>query len=173
MSSSTASAALPGVTCPVCYAPAQATAKFCGNCGALSGDARTASPQPVVGTRQMPTVPAFAPVAPRAVPGAIAELREEQAKLLILLVRERLFLYLHWLGFLSTNLFGIWLALKCYNEYLGDEMTRLMMASTPLLYINLLTLLFLLPIKGTRREIARLKERLNYSKFQMEYNHLL
>lgn len=92
---------------------------------------------------------------------------------MILLARERLFLYMHWLIFLAVNLFGLWMALKCYNEYLGDEMTKIMMGSTPLLYINSCALMCIVPILGTRKEIARLKEKLNYVNFQIEYNHLL
>lgn len=155
--------------CVLCSADVEASAKYCGSCGAEQrGQAAGGPAAPPL------SIPTFAPVAPpQALSAAMDELNEEQDKLIILLVRERLFLYMHWLIFLATNLFGVWLALKCYHEYVADEMTRLMMASTPLLYINCTALICLVPIKGTRREIARLKERLNFLRFQMEYNHLL
>ena len=119
------------------------------------------------------TVPNFATVAPRHIRNPNNELRTEAAKLMLLLARERLFLYSHWLIFLAINLFGFWMALKCYNEYFGDDLTKLMMGSTTLLYINCCALLCIVPIRGTKREIARLKEKLNYVRFQIEYSHLL
>lgn len=118
-------------------------------------------------------VPDFVMVAKHRVKGPSEELRAEANKLMVLLARERIFLYMHWLIFLGLNLWGFWLALKCYNEYLGDEMTKLMMGSTPLLYINSCALMCIVPILGTRKEIARLKEKLHYVKFQIEYSHLL
>jgi hypothetical protein len=46
------------------------------------------------------------------------------------------------------------------------------MAFTPLFFINSIALACLSPIKGTKREIARLKEKLTYVKFQVEYQNL-
>jgi len=120
-----------------------------------------------------PTVPNFAPVAPKQIRGGNPALKEERARLMVLLARERLFLYTHWLLFTAINLIGLFIAYRCYIEYLADEMTRLMMATTPLLFINCIALMFIVPINGTRKEIARLKERLKYIRFQIEYNHLI
>ncbi len=100
------------------------------------------------------------------------ELKEELAKLIVLLARERIFLYMHCGIFLTANLFGFYVAMRCYNGYIGDEMTKLIMSLTPLLFINAIALLCLAPIKGTKREIARLKEQLTYVKFQIEYRNV-
>ena len=90
-----------------------------------------------------------------------------------MLARERFFLIMHAALFLATNLIGFFLALKCYLEFIGDPMSKLVMATTPLVFINALSLMFLVPISGTRKQIARLKEELAYIRFQMEYGHLL
>lgn len=100
------------------------------------------------------------------------ELKEELAKLIVLLARERMFLYMHCGIFLCANLFGFYVAMRCYNGFIGDEMSKLMMAMTPLLFINAVALAGLSPIKGTKREIARLKEKLTYVKFQIEYRNV-
>ena len=161
------------VLCAVCESAVESGAKYCGNCGAVANQPDVQTNNRSAVELPKPAVPNFVPVAPRPVPAAVAHLNEEESKLTVLLVRERLFLYMHWLIFLSANIFGLWLTLKCYHEYMADEMTRIMMACTPLMYINLLALVCLVPIKGTRRSIAGLKEKLNYVKFQREYNHLL
>ena len=98
------------------------------------------------------------------------ELQDELGKLIVLLARERVFLYLHCSVFLSLNLFGFWSALKAYHDFVCDDLTKFIMALTPLMFINSLALFFLSPIKGTKREIARLKERVSYVRFQMDYN---
>jgi hypothetical protein len=100
------------------------------------------------------------------------ELKDELAKLIVLLARERIFLYMHCGIFLTANLFGFYVAMRCYNGFIGDEMSKLIMAMTPLLFINAIALACLAPIKGTKREIARLKEQLTYVKFQIEYRNV-
>jgi hypothetical protein len=55
----------------------------------------------------------------------------------------------------------------------GDEVTKFIMALTPLTFINFVALSCLAPIKGTRREIARLLEKKQYVQFQMEYSNLM
>lgn len=101
-----------------------------------------------------------------------AELSGELSKIMILLARERIFLYSQIIIFILINLFGCWVALKCYNDFIGDEMSKMMIASTPFLFINSLALIMIVPIKGTRAEIARLKERLSYVHFNLEFGHL-
>ncbi len=162
------------IICSACGGDCDPGAKFCCDCGSVI-DYHTAAPQaaaPLPGQTHEP-VPTFAPVSPRHVRAPNNEQRAEAARLMILLARERLFLYFHWLGFLVVNIVGFWIACKCYNEYLGDDLTKLMIGMTPLLYINCLALLFIIPICGTKKEIARLKERLNYVRFQIEYSHLI
>lgn len=100
------------------------------------------------------------------------ELSKEASKIMVLLARERIFLYMHWIGFIVVNIFGCWIAWKCYTDFIGDEMSKTMIASTPFLFINSVALLFLVPIKGTRGEIARLKERLSCVRFNIEFGHL-
>ncbi|HEY9788135.1 MAG TPA: hypothetical protein V6D17_22290, partial [Candidatus Obscuribacterales bacterium] len=102
-----------------------------------------------------------------------SELSRELGELLVTLLRERLFLLMHWIIFLATNAFGFLLAAKCYYEYNCDELTRLVMATTPLIFINSVGLVCLSPIKGTKREIARLQERISYVKFRIRFKHLL
>jgi hypothetical protein len=100
------------------------------------------------------------------------ELREEINKLICLLAREKVFLIMHWCIFLTLNFTGLFLAFTAYNGYIGDELTKTVMALTPMMFINTIALACLSPIKGTKREIARLKERLTYVRFQAEYSNL-
>lgn len=46
------------------------------------------------------------------------------------------------------------------------------MALFPLLFVNGVALGSLVPIKGTKKEIARLKERMTYLHYQIEYVNL-
>lgn len=89
------------------------------------------------------------------------------------LVRERIFLVMHCIIFLVCNLIGFYLAMACYYGMHGDEVTKFIMALTPLTFINFVALSCLAPIKGTRREIARLLEKKQYVQFQMEYSNLM
>ncbi len=158
--------------CPSCAQVCELKSKFCSNCGSTV-DRQMLQRQQMASDSPPPTVPFFAPVAPRHVRAPNSEMLAEAGKLMILLARERLFLYFHWIWFLFLNFIGVWLAFKCYNEYVGDEFTRIMMGSTPLLYINTCALLCICTIRGTRKEIKRLKEKLSYLKFQIEYDHLV
>ena len=90
-------------------------------------------------------------------------------QLIVLLARERLFLYMHCFIFLSMNLTGFYFALTAYHGFIGDELTRFVVALIPMTVINLLALACLIPIKGTKREIARLKERISHVRFQIDY----
>ena len=97
----------------------------------------------------------------------------EMQSLNALLLRERIFLGIHWTIFVTANIIGFYLASKCYAGFVGDEVTRFIMALTPLTFINAVALACLAPIRGTRREIARVKERMQYLKVQIDYGNLI
>jgi hypothetical protein len=137
------------------------SSRYCGFCGALT-PAQGAAP-----------APSFAMVTPIHAPAVSQELQEEAAKLLMQLARERILLLFHWTLFVGSNLLGVYLAIKCYNEFIGDEMSKIMVASTPFLFINCLALLCIVLIRGTRKEIAHLKERISYVKFKIDFGHLM
>lgn len=105
--------------------------------------------------------------------GVSESLIREMQSLNALLLREKFFLVMHWSIFLAANLLGLYLASKCYYGFMGDEVTRFVLALTPLTFINATALACLAPIKGTKREISRVKERLQYIKVQLEYSDLL
>lgn len=88
------------------------------------------------------------------------------------LIRERMFLILHCTIFVFSNCVGLWLAHMCYHGFHGDEVTKMLMSLTPLTFINAVALSCFAPINGTRREIARIKERMQLVKVQMEYGSL-
>jgi hypothetical protein len=101
------------------------------------------------------------------------EIREEMNSIITQLIRERFFLILHYCIFLVTNLIGFGMSLKCYAEFIGDDVSRTMVALTPLLFINLLGLLCLVPIKGTKVQIGRLKDRMTNLKLRLEFEGVL
>jgi hypothetical protein len=185
-------------SCDHCSTALEITARFCGECGA-PGRARHShqpssenrnfaqsfaahrAPGPMLQsadhasgakTQLLQRAPQKAPSFAKPKTEVSQELKEELAKLIVLLARERIFLYMHCGIFLTANLFGFYVAMRCYNGYIGDEMTKLIMSLTPLLFINAVALACLAPIKGTKREIARLKEKLTYVKFQIEYRNV-
>ena len=170
-----------GTSCSNCSDHLEPLAKFCGSCGFIVAPnsfninefpeqhARLISLEESM-ARAPQSVPSFA--LPKQANPKAAELNSEASKVMVLLARERIFLYIHILTFLAINLFGCWVAWKCYVDFIGDEMSKMMIASTPFLFINSLALLCIVPIKGTRTEIARLKERLSYTKFNIEFGHL-
>ncbi|MBX9723633.1 MAG: hypothetical protein K2X81_19670 [Candidatus Obscuribacterales bacterium] len=120
---------------------------------------------------QPQSLPSFAVPKLTAAPRT-TELNVEASKVMALLARERIFLYVHILTFLAINLFGCWVAWTCYTGFIADEVSKTMIAMTPFLFVNSLALLCIPNIKGTRAEISRLKERLNYTRFNIEYGHL-
>lgn len=176
------------LSCPGCHLPVEPQAHFCGECGTaidmltrrVERQAETSArfqefpdshnEQPSSGPPQV--LPNFVKVKDQRVK-VDPELAGELGQLLISLLRERLFLIMHWLIFLAANMLGFFLAGKCYYEFNGDELSRLVMASTPLLFVNSVALVSLAPIKGTKREIARLNERIAYVKFMVRYKDLL
>ncbi len=97
------------------------------------------------------------------------ELTAELGGLLALLLRERIFLVIHCIIFVVVNLFGFSLSIECYTGYIGDEATKIVMAMTPLLFINTVGLACMSPIKGTKKEIARIKEKIQYLRFRIDY----
>lgn len=117
--------------------------------------------------------PNFAQVGRRKQRQVSPELVRELETLNAALIREQFFLIVHWSIFLVTNLIGFFIAMQCYTGMVGDEMTKIVMALTPLTFINAVALACLAPIKGTRAEIARIKERVQYVRFQMEYANVI
>lgn len=159
------------VACSNCQASNEIHAKFCGNCGFVTAaaNARMEEAPPIEAPKSMP---AFATAGIPTETAKTNQLITEANKLMLHLARERVFLVMHWVIFLVINLFGIWAAWKCYVDFCGDEMSKLMVASTPFLFINSMGLLCLVPIKGTRSQIAFLKERISYLRFNIEFGHL-
>jgi len=122
-------------------------------------------------TATIAPTPNFAKVAPQLQhvdPTLKAELDKQE----VLLARERFFLYTHCLIFLCVNLFGFWLSLKAYNEYNADELTKGIISLTPLLFINSVALVTLSPIKNTKQQIHRLKEKIKFLRIQIEYRNI-
>ncbi|MCW5822644.1 MAG: zinc ribbon domain-containing protein [Cyanobacteria bacterium TGS_CYA1] len=118
---------------------------------------------------QRSRTPSFAKQKKVVVP---AELVDELKSLNTALLREQLFLIFHWCIFLAANLIGFVFSMKCYFQFHGDEVSKIMMALTPLTFINLVALASLSPIKGTRAEIARVKERIKFVKIKIEYRNI-
>lgn len=170
--------------CPHCTETTEACSKYCGSCGyatqmpqkgpaAFAGIDPGAITIPNFGGTGPLIAPNFATLPTGITPKQNTELQSEMMQLQTVLLRERILLLLHWVTFFGTNLIGLWLAGKCYHEFIGDEVSRLVVASTPLLFINSCSFLCIVTIKGTRKEIARLKERISYVKFKLEYGHLI
>lgn len=113
--------------------------------------------------------PTFAKQKKAVVP---SELIDELKSLNTALLREQLFLIFHWCIFLISNLIGFAFSMKCYFQFHGDEVSKIMMALTPLTFINLVAFACLSPIKGTRAEIARIKERIKFVKIKIEYRNI-
>ncbi|MGD9681490.1 MAG: hypothetical protein AB7W16_09925 [Candidatus Obscuribacterales bacterium] len=101
------------------------------------------------------------------------ELVREMQSLNALLLREHLFLAMHWTIFVIANIIGFWLAIQCYSGMVGDEVTKIVMALTPLTFINAVALACLAPIRGTRREISRIKEKMQSTRVQIEFSNIL
>jgi hypothetical protein len=167
--------------CPHCTEVNEARAKYCGSCGYTTRPPQEKAPLvdpravtiPNFGGTGPLTAPNFATVTASVAPKQSSELQNEMMQLQTVLLRERMLLALHWATLIGSNLIGFWLAMKCHHEFIGDEVTRMVIASTPLLFINTCGLLCIVTIKGTRKEIARLKERISYVKFKLEYGHLI
>jgi hypothetical protein len=163
----TYSAGITETKCSNCQAVVEQNARFCGNCGFVTV-AATAKPEEVAPAG----LPSFATAGIPQDSPKTNEWITEANRLSLMLARERLFLIMHWTIFIVVNLFGFWVACKSYVDFHGDEMSKMMVASTPFLFINSLALLSLAPIKGTKNQIALLKERISYLRFNIEFGHV-
>jgi DNA-directed RNA polymerase subunit RPC12/RpoP len=150
--------------CSNCSHQLLAKAKYCGECG------KTVSVKKLESTEvKRQSAPSFAEVHTHQVTEAPQELRDELDKLFAFLTRERFFLCFHYLVFVSMSMFGFCLSLKTYTEFNADEVSKMVIAAVPFAVINLLALLCFSPIRGTKIEIARLKERITYVRYKIEY----
>ena len=154
--------------CTNCRSEIEPQGKFCGHCGFVSATWE----QVIEETAPAASLPSFATAGIPVESAKTTELITQANRLMLHLARERLFLYMHWIIFLGINFFGFWTAWRCYADFHGDEMSKMVMALTPFLFINSLALLCLVPIKGTRSQIALLKERISYIRFNIEFAHL-
>lgn len=152
--------------CTNCQSELEADAKFCGNCGYVSASGSSRIEEAPV------SLPPFATAGIPVESSKTNEMITEANRLMLALAREKLFLVMHWTVFIAVNLFGFWAAITSYIGFTGDEMSKMMVATTPFLFINSLGLLSLAPIGGTKRQIAHLKERISYVKFNIEFGHV-
>lgn len=130
-------------------------------------------PPPAAPEPPKASLPSFARIGASHRKPVKPELITERNKVRLLLARERIFLYMHIFIMIAVQAIGSFFAYRCWTEYIADEMTRCMMTMTPLMFINLTGLICLVPIRGTRKEISKLKEKLTYVLFQIEFSHLL
>lgn len=148
--------------CSNCDNEILAKARYCGECGT-----KVLVKEALI--EQVHHAPAFAEVHTHQLREAPKELTDELDKVFAFLVRERFFLSFHYCIYVAMNLLGFSLAFKAYNEFIGDDTTRLVVALLPFSVINLLAFLCFAQIRGTQRQIARLKERLNHLRYKIEY----
>jgi hypothetical protein len=168
------------VHCFACNEVLLPTTKFCGECGESTTPKQSnAFTNPNLGSdylnqqrAQVAGTPKFARVSPQMKRSIPPQLKQEYCKLSCLIARERAFLIMHYSLFLIVSLFGLWCAFTAYNGLNADEMTRAVIAFIPLVTINSLAFGCLVSIRGTKREVSRLKERLTYLHYQIEYVNL-
>jgi hypothetical protein len=122
---------------------------------------------------QSASLPGFAQIPQTRLKPISSELQGMEHKALLTLVREHIFLYFHWFLFLAISAVGIMLAIKCYVEFSGDFVTRLIMAFTPALFINTTACCCLICVNGTKKKIKRLNEELHHIRLQIEYEYVL
>lgn len=169
-----------GIHCFTCNEELLPKARFCGECGQSTTPRKNdAFVNPNLGSNylndqraQVVGTPKFARISPQMKRAIPPQLKQEYCKVSCLLARERAFLILHYSVFLIASLFGLWCAFKAYNDLNADEMTRAVVAFIPLICINTVAFACLVPIKGTKREVSRMKERLTYLHYQIEYLNL-
>ena len=118
-------------------------------------------------------VPSFAQVPTTPVSAKDIELHRQASRLIVLLTREKFFLYVQWAMFVITSLTGLFISYKCYSDFQCDHFTKMVMSSIPFVLINMLGLAWLDPICRTKQEIVGIKEKLSSIKFKIEYGHLL
>jgi len=167
--------AFPPVRCGQCNEPIESQAKFCGQCGHVMVRAQRAH-GPYEEPKTSRSINHTAPQVPQFARAQFADLtpkvRAEINSIMSALLRERFLLILNTIVLLGVNLFGFCLSLKAYTEFNGDEMAKLIIAFTPFLFVNGIGFVAMIPIRGTKREIYRLQQRLQFLRAQMEYNHL-
>lgn len=152
--------------CQSCGQSHPKTSKFCNHCGQAKAAPQEATPVTT------PPAPAFAHAHSQKPQGVPTELQEELGGVLIAVARERLFLYFHWLVFLGVHTLGFVLAYMMYQDFAGDEASKILFSLPPLFFFNV-TAFFCLPlIKSTRFQIARHKEKLTYLHYKIEYYEL-
>ena len=118
--------------------------KFCGNCGINLVSANSTL------TGSIPTYSPYYTI----------ELHHEINNTIILHLRERIIFLATIIVFGIINLIGIYMSLKCYAEFNGEDVSRIIMSITPLFYVNMVSLVCLQPLKKRKQEILRLKEKL-------------
>lgn len=167
------------VHCFICNEELVPAAKFCGECGESATPKQNAFTNPNLGSdylneqrAKVAGTPKFARVSQQMKRSIPPQLKQEYCKVSCLLARERAFLIMHYSVFFIASFFGLWCAFQAYNGLNADEMTRGVVAFIPLITINSLAFACLVPIKGTRREVSRMKERLTYLHYQIEYINL-
>jgi hypothetical protein len=101
------------------------------------------------------------------------ELQNEFCKWMVILLREKVFFVLHWILFALIEGFGLYMGLTCSQGLQADGTTRFIMSIIPMFYINLIGLVCLVPINGTKQQIHDVEERVNFLKFQMNNQFLL
>lgn len=157
--------------CGQCGEIIESQAKFCGQCGnvmAIPQNMRTARSE-TKNTRCANDMPTFARARFEDV---TPKVRAEISAIMSALFRERFLLILNTIVLLGVNLFGFSLSIKAYMEFNGDEMAKLVIAFTPFLFVNGIGCVAMIPIRGTKREIYRLQQRLQFLRAQMDYSHL-
>jgi len=100
------------------------------------------------------------------------KVKAEINQIMSALFRERFLLILNTIVLLGVNLFGFFLSIKAYTEFIGDDVAKLVIAFTPFLFVNSIGFITMIPIRGTKREIYRLQQRLQFLRAQMDYSHL-
>ena len=165
--------------CQRCNELLMPQSRFCGDCGSAAPSHNMTNSQTLDAGHQLPglstpvaNVPDFAHVSAQMRKAIPPELKKEYCKVHCLLSRERFFLVMHYLIFLGGNLFGFWMSVIAYNGLVADEVSRAVIALFPTFFINSVAFACLVPIKGTKKEIARLKERMTYLHYQIEYVNL-
>lgn len=135
-----------------------------------------AIPQSMRGPQQVERTPRCTNEIPRFARAQFADItpkvKAEINQIMSALFRERFLLILNTIVLLGVNLFGFFLSIKAYTEFIGDDVAKLVIAFTPFLFVNSIGFITMIPIRGTKREIYRLQQRLQFLRAQMDYSHL-
>src|SRR5438477_1165 len=104
--------------CSQCNRMLQAGMAFCGLCGSPATPVSNSYDFAAQGTAQLAHAPSFAPISQRHINAPDPKLQAEALKLMVLIARERVFLYLHYLIAFAVQAVGFWIAMKCYYDYI-------------------------------------------------------